>query len=857
MRRLLVLLSLFSVVSVAAEQSLVVDDAQRLIGLTDDAYQWSYSLDTGNWTWGNGTENWSYDAASSTCSESSTGERWVYDAAYDVWVHAFVAEYALATSVTFDHQAWRYDSDTGVWHLVTRVFDGDTYSFTPVAATSWSYDNDAGQWQFARTGATTAPSDEGWTFDNGTMQWRQAAPDNSHIWHFRSNKRNGQWRFDDDAADAWWQFHLAGNTTWRYTVATDTPEPFYDATWWQYSLASGEWQQQQVQTPGFVGATSSWVYDDATSLWNTAAAPLTTRALLMPFPPTPFAAVKHEIETTVADVLAQGVLIGSEDGSGAGLMDAATSSFLPDGTFTFSDVTTMTWANSITVSGDVELHVKNDAVLTVGESAGDTVVVTPTDAATTAHLVFNVDEGATLEVRVLGSLLFRARQDLRLYLSFRGRGTTKFRMPSGALIAFSPSDEDAGLAGVCVQVLMEQYATDYENEKHQVVFEPWEYGVFDTTTRIVWGRYSCLRFLSANAQGVSEDTGPGYGSIAFDVAHQGVGRTVLTLARGKTAYDGSDAGLNIYGQLVEGSGDGGAVLSSDLSSNSVKPNKLAGIQATLAITDRVALASVVPDTIAPTDEQAASWVARDAAARRGLAILNHNQSYPRLAANLEQAATLEESSWSDSQLAHGFAPGCILGKNGRIDIQHNLFLDYIGASSNQAVDPEYLAGAGTTSAEVKYRNPSSLIIDGLGEWDMDFAGTMNASLYLRGTAGLLVRCGASSETGTLLNEITTVDGKEHLDATIGAGFYNGIFCPVVDAKGLQSIHESILLDLNGNPLLEHGGGPACLDGEHALTLEAPLAVTSVLGRFGFARNGYITIPSVQTDHTGREKGKVA
>jgi hypothetical protein len=58
-------------------------------------------------------------------------------------------------------------------------------------------------------------------------------------------------------------------------------------------------------------------------------------------------------------------------------------------------------------------------------------------------------------------------------------------------------------------------------------------------------------------------------------------------------------------------------------------------------------------------------------------------------------------------------------------------------------------------------------------------------------------------------------------------------------------------------LLEHGGGPACLDGEHALTLEAPLAVTSVLGRFGFARNGYITIPSVQTDHTGREKGKVA
>ncbi len=569
--------------------------------------------------------------------------------------------------------------------------------------------------------------------------------------------------------------------------------------------------------------------------------------------------------------------IGSLTGAGAGLIDANTSEIFVDGVLTCDEETTLIFTDIVTLSGDIEIVVAEDSVLTIGESVGSgDVSIQPAPDALAAQLIFNVAAGKTLEVEMLTSLHCKASSDVPLYVTFRGKGSTVFRIPSGRTLSFGPINDETFDCGVFVQILMDLFADDVARGVQQVVFQPWSYlaedeeddGAVNTTpqmtTWIKFGPSSSLRFLSYNTSGVEEDIA-GYGTIAFDVCHAGTGRTIVSLASGEEPGDAYDAGINIWGSLVVGTGDDDAVTAVDLRTE-VYAHKRAGIQAIVSIVDDVAFASLVADHENPSDEDAATWVARSVSERRGLVVMNNNHTYPFLCANLEHASSLQTSLWAASQALTGYQPGFIVGDNGQLRIRHNLFLEYIAGATNQALDPEQLAGPGATEALVKRHNPSACIIDQVGtygpsvdsSWDMEYEGTSYATLVLEGTAGCFFYCGASAATQSILTDLAIDEetGDEHVDATIGLGLYNGVFCPVLDSNGIQSTAESLLIDRSGNPLLVDDTEPRCLDGEHVLDIEGEVSIISVLGRWGFPPNGYVAFPSIRIDYAGREMDKV-
>ena len=131
-------------------------------------------------------------------------------------------------------------------------------------------------------------------------------------------------------------------------------------------------------------------------------------------------------------LLKDGPIWGSSDGSGAGTIDVTDHRAITDGRFVFDGLTQLRIVDTLTLSGDLEFHAKQNATLTIGDGtpAGD-VIITPTADADHAQLIFNVDAGKTLDIAVQNNLSFIARSDLPLYLTFRGRGTTRFRVPSG------------------------------------------------------------------------------------------------------------------------------------------------------------------------------------------------------------------------------------------------------------------------------------------------------------------------------------------------------------------------------------------------------------------------------------------
>ena len=571
------------------------------------------------------------------------------------------------------------------------------------------------------------------------------------------------------------------------------------------------------------------------------------------------------------------ITVGSSNGAGLGLIDADTSELFPDGVLTCSTSKTMVFTQTVTLSGDIEIQVNADSVLTLGTgSGGGAVTIKPAPDALAAQLIFNVAAGKVLEVRVLNSVFFKAATDLPLYVTFRGKGSTVFRMPSGRRISFGPANATVFDCGVFVQVLMDLFADDVAQGVQQVVFEPWSYDAEDEedegavnttinrTTWIQFGPSSCLRFLSYNVTGIDEEVA-GYGTIAFDVCHAGIGRTILSLAAGDRPGNAYDAGINLWGSLVLGTGIRDAVTSADLRTE-VYANKRAGTRAIMSIIDDVAFASLVADPENPSIEDASAWVERSVSDRRGLVVLNNNHTFPFLCANLEGAVSLQTSLWATSQASVGYQPGFILADNGQLRIRHNLFLEYIAGATNQALDPEQLAGPGATDSMVKKHNPSALIIDQVGaygasvdsSWDMAYEGTSVASVLLEGTAGCFLYCGASAATQSIITELAVDEetGDEQVDATIGLGLYDGVFCPVLDDNGVQSTVESLLIDRSGNPLLVDDTQSRCLDGEHVLDVEGELSIVSVLGRWGFPPNGYITFPSIRIDYAGREMGKV-
>lgn len=840
-----------------------------VISWTDgSANTWAYTVSSQDWSWSvtsGSTVLWQYDNDAQTFTNTATGEVWSYDTDTSLWTNEATQE------------AWSQNTMTGAWSVASLV--GEVVTISP-ATWTYQYDTDVStfDWKYARSVSDTpvVPTAETWAFTPSTQEWNQSSPDTGASWSFNSLNISGEWR--DNTTSNRWEFSQSASGVVQWYIPSYSPSSPYDQNIWSLNLSTGVWQSQLVvfAHPSEDAAAINWQYSTVYDHWYKVGAPSTTQSIIPVFPPTPFAHYQAVINTDVAMLAAGGFLFGSTDGTGAGTINQSTNTIFDDGVFTFGDaanITLLSFNQTVSLCGDIELHAAVDATVIFGDGTTDgQVIFKPLTGAPAAQLIFNVDAGRTLEVQVLNTTRFYGNASIPLYVSFRGAGTTRFRLPSGVTLSFGPAPS-TNRHGVILQVLMDLMAADIANGVQQVVFEPWSYAAQDSSdpssvnthvdlnTYITLGRSTALRFVSYNVTGTDATT-PGYGALAFDVCQAGRGRTILELAAGASPGDGLDAAINIWGNLITGTGTHGAVLASDLRTG-VSANKRAGMLAIISIIDDVALNASFDDPTDPSHDEAVAWVARDRTHRRGLVVANCNQTYPYLLSNLSGALSLELSDWAPSQAATGYQPGFILGDNGQIFIRHNLFLDYVAGSANMLVSPTQLAGSGVgTTSTVKFRNPAALITDQIGvyspstdseTWDMAYEGTTHASIILEGTAGVFMRSGASAATGTLVALVEAMSASwQALDATIGSGVFDGTYCPVLNVDGSQSAAEAIVTDSYGQPLLTVGDSAACLDGHYALDIEGQLSIISTLGRFGEAPNGYVTIPSIRIDHTGTE-----
>ncbi len=212
---------------------------------------------------------------------------------------------------------------------------------------------------------------------------------------------------------------------------------------------------------------------------------------------------------------------------------------------------TMT-ACSLKIDGDVTLTAK-DADLMVkvmtdvvfepyNATAGDS------EGAGYSHLIFDVADGKKITFNVDHDVEFKGvgtgtDAKLDMFLTFKGRGQTKFMMANGVTVSFSGElDDSAGVdlladdaiekisnagGGTKVFITMDQTADDVKACKNKVVFcrkdagQALAEGVTPERTMVVVGYNSIITYVSNDVTGVAHVAAPdkgGFGSFAFDPA---------------------------------------------------------------------------------------------------------------------------------------------------------------------------------------------------------------------------------------------------------------------------------------------------------------------------------------------------
>ncbi len=567
-----------------------------------------------------------------------------------------------------------------------------------------------------------------------------------------------------------------------------------------------------------------------------------------------------------------------------------------------------------------------------------------TDSTTTmssgaSQLIFNPAEGKVIVVNLYADLNFESADALSshdptnsssggasipLYVTFRGRGSTVFRLPSGRRLrfgppspghtAFSTTDEngspivipaDAPLStqGVHVQVYMEQgYIDVYGNSsvapQQQLCFEKWSYDV-DTTvtpamntnlsldTWITWGQLSSFAFISDNYAGVGETWNdnivvngkedvaeqllqPGYGSISFDPSNRGTGRMILQLCAGQdpNGNDFTDAGFNIYGALlvptVASTTRAPAIVLNSNFRTGVYFNQRAGVKALMRIVDNVSFAERVEFSTGDLSSNPAGWLTRPVSDRRGLVIINHNNSIPHFTNNYEGALRIDDSLWAQW---NDYEPGFVLGVNGQIEVYSHNFIDYIANNFNQSISTAHANLSVYTSNLVKKHNPAAFYAQAIpsfprrstrqtDQWgipisDLQYIANSHPTVILQGDAGFFVRATAANDTDAFvkklflqpftnelyyLDQAVVNDTVQAITVALGIGNYDGTYIPITDTYG-----ENIMQT-------------AELDGSHALDVEGTLSIVSHVGQRGEPVAGFFTVPPVEIDYAGRELG---
>lgn len=454
----------------------------------------------------------------------------------------------------------------------------------------------------------------------------------------------------------------------------------------------------------------------------------------------------------------------------------------------------LTLVDKVRIKGDVEIRFdgEHDAgvheVFTInigtGVGASPVTVSAYTDEDTTvagySQLVFNPAQGKTIVVNVYTDVTFTSVDalvgfdpdtpgstgaPLPLFVTFRGKGSTVFRLPSGKSIRFGPpspghtafEDVEAtsplSATGVHVRVYMEQGSLDVYGDgrdlqgRSQVVFEKWSYfpenpeteGAVNTDTDqdtwITFGQLSSFAFFSDNYLGISESWNDlngdgemnlgeptfqaGYGSIAFDPSNYDTGRLILQLCRGQSPLgnDFTDAGFNVYGALLvprvfSSSRGPASVFNADFRTG-VYFNQRAGVKAHMRVVDDVAHYERVESEGA--DLTAEEWLLRPVADRRGLVIINHSNSIPYFANNYDGALSIDASVWGQF---NDYQPGFVIGVNGIVSVAPHTFLDYLANNSNIPISASHGDTAGTHAADkVKRHNPAALYTETLPQFE--------------------------------------------------------------------------------------------------------------------------------------------
>jgi len=550
------------------------------------------------------------------------------------------------------------------------------------------------------------------------------------------------------------------------------------------------------------------------------------------------------------------------------LFDGTTSVELSDGQ------TLVLPVGTISLTGDRVVSLPGSGVqatVKIGATAGaGTVILTP-QAATDCILLFDVlAAGSVLEVQLLNNLICQGNGAKPFYFGVRGKGEVRFRIPCGKNITFRSTAHNT--AGAHVRILMDQNRAEME-QYSQLSFVPWSVETDEVNTNtalhsvIEIGQNSSFTFVSQHKSGLVDPTGAidyGYGCVAFE-PFTGTGRMILKIAAGNEAADFKDGAFNIYGNYVAGSG----INETDVRTADLRENVLykyrAGIAATLRIDNAVQLAQY--------DEEEVAEFLGDSLNKRGLVVLNYNNSYPRLANNYDQTLVeaaeedlgsvvgLTSSKWFE---ANTVQTGYVLGNNGILEVKTHRFLDYFAGRVNAEladfpIDGVHVAEDATlengthTAATVKKHNPSAFIIDGYAFrktgttaaadplFEYDSPVTEFAQIILRGNAGIYARVGADSESGVMANVTMAANGTQsggtgnaYVSGALGRSTYDG---------------SSVLLYTEEGEI----DPKISLEGEVAIDVEGPLRIQST-ATFddAVAPLGYITMPSILTNYRGVE-----
>ncbi|MFH1461445.1 MAG: hypothetical protein ABIF12_00645 [bacterium] len=556
----------------------------------------------------------------------------------------------------------------------------------------------------------------------------------------------------------------------------------------------------------------------------------------------------------------------------------------------------------ISVSEDIYIIAQNSDV-TVSVTSNNISLNTVDGAYTWAHMIFYADTGRTITVNCDFDLkfeTFHSGYPHDFILTFSGQGQTIFNLGDynaangtrGSQISFTgfqdygyafPSESAAAIdhQNCRVYILMDQTETQaVTNGLNKVLFRRKDGGThtkFPIGVHIGDGAF--VTFLSTNPTGISTDLSASgdFASLAFDPTHEGAGTMYLDIdSKDDESIRGpfSDGGIAVYGHYVSSWSE------SDIRTNATM-NSVAGIKAIFRIIDDTRFAAV-------TDPGASD--------ARGLMIINRNTTIPKFAcdpygedviwddANSDANHPNNPHYWSydyswrqapktiattgcsyyytglnnpGSYLGMNVQSGFILGKNGRIEVAHETFLDYVATLTNLSMDQtladDYstirtgaIATERLSSPIFKNKNPAAFFVDGLFDsWRVNtqngstFDPTANdeqdpdAEIFLYGNSKILLRAG-SHVVGNPSAEYAE-NGDYVFTFTIDTATYDG-----------QSV---VSTNLTGD------------EGRHVLDLEAPLIVRS-FSRDEMPGSNYIdpdpsdvgqmNLPTVSIDYTGRE-----